>query len=299
MRIMEQLTRINQRRKMLTPPQELELVTRWQETGCRKAQHDLLCAFMPLIRQECRFWISRFGHLEEDILQIGCIGFIKALDRFDPSRGLRLGTYAPYWIREILGKSITRMVSITKGPDQSALRVSLAVRRTPGALNDDGSLSLDKLEDVARIADTTPENALRAWEYRRVMFRHVSLNTPTGDGQDGEELMDMVAGHAPSSESLFIEEDEQAFGRRLLEEAFSVLDARERMIVSRRYQDPPDTLEVISRELGVTRERVRQVEKKALEKMRDRFLSHRLEGPLRHAVADLVEERGTFSLLPG
>lgn len=290
---MEKLINLNSERRMLTREEEQSLLSRWKDGGDPRARDQLLRSFAPFLRKIAWPYVARMPQMEEDILQHAAMGFLKAVDKFDPSFGVGLGTYARHWVREFVSYACLRMASITKGPIPLVLRLQTAVRKLPGCLDITGAIRPEKVAELAVLSGISEARILPVWEYRRVMARHVSLNMPAfHDEGNEEEIMNLLPDDGPTTEEQVADEDERQFTIGLLNEGLSVLSERERMVVLRRSADPPDTLEAISKELGVSRERVRQIESKALRKMRARILDRSRPRVEKAAISDFMKGRG-------
>jgi len=210
---------------------------------------------------------------------------MQAVKKFDAERGFRLATYAMWWIRASIQEYILRSWSLVKiGTTAAQKKLFFNLRRLKGEINaiDGGTMTP---EQVAEIADRlgVQENEVEMMD-GRMSTGDQSLNAPMrgrgAGGEDGGEWQDWLEDSAASQEAVLAEEDELATRRQLLVAAFATLNEREAAILqARRLQDEPETLEQLSEKFGVSRERIRQIEARAFEK-------------LRTAIAEQAEKRG-------
>jgi RNA polymerase sigma-32 factor len=240
----------------LTPAEEHDLALRWR-AGDQAAGQKMIEACLPFV-MTIALEYRRWGLPLEDIVQEGNIGLLKAADRFDPSRGCRLATYAAYWIRAEIREHVARGYRIVRlGSSKSERRALRAYRRTreknPAAL--------------ALLSGLTKERAAELLPL--LMARDVSLE---GAPDDGFAPLDRLAAHQPSPEDLTAEKDEQSMMSKALREVVEELSPRERRIMNERWlTESPKTLEELGVSFGVSKERVRQLEERAKKRMRARL----------------------------
>ena len=253
---------------MLGAKEELELARRWRENGDEDALHRLTEPYLRLVvAMASRF--RNYGLPMSELVSEGSVGLMQAAARFEPERELRFSTYAAWWIRSSIQDYILRNWSIVRTGTTSAQKsLFFNLRRLRAKLNDvkDGALSP---EDRAFVATElgVPEAEVDAMA-SRLSAGDRSLNAPLSEGADGD-WQDFLA-----DDRLLPEEEVMAAldGRTreaLLQEALATLTPRELLIMrERRLRDDPLTLEVLGRQLGVSKERVRQVEHQAMKKLR-------------------------------
>jgi RNA polymerase sigma-32 factor len=244
-------------RETLTADEERDLAARWA-AGDRAAAQRLVEAFTPFVRTVAARY-RRAGVSLDDLTQEASIGLLKAAARFDATRGTRLSTYAAYWVRAQMQEFLSRATaSVRLGTSKNERRAIRLYHRT-----------LE--ENPAALASMTGITEKHAAELLATLTaRDVSFDSVASD--EGRPLMDRVAGVAPSPE----EDASRAETRERLQEALGEFLAasspRERLIVEGRWlEDEPKTLEVLSSELGVSKERVRQIEERARARMRGRL----------------------------
>ncbi len=240
----------------LNPEQEQDLALRWR-AGDHEAGRKMIEACLPFV-MTIALEYRRWGLPLEDIVQEGNIGLLKAADRFDPSRGCRLATYAAYWIRAEIREYVARGYRIVRlGSSKSERRALRAYRRTreknPAAL--------------AQLSGLTQERAAELLPL--LMARDVSLEASP---DDGFAPMDRIASSIPSPEDNAAESDERALLSKALKQVVSELSPREQRIVTERWlTESPVTLEELGTSFGVSKERVRQLEERAKKRMRARI----------------------------
>jgi RNA polymerase sigma-32 factor len=255
---------------MLKPEEEYMLAMRWYEHQDVEAAHRLVTSHLRLVAKIAGGYRG-YGLPLADLVSEGNIGLMKAVKKFEPQRGFRLATYAMWWIRAAITEYILRSWSLVKMgtvTGQKKLFFSLGrIKRTLNVL-DTGDLSA---EDVTRVAEAldVPERDVVNMN-RRLGARDVSLNAPRrGEEQDGAELMETLVDEAPSPEAVTANRQEVAYRRGLLRQALAELPERERHIVAeRQLSEQPKTLEELGVHFGVSRERVRQLEARAMDKLR-------------------------------
>jgi RNA polymerase sigma-32 factor len=253
---------------MLGAAQELELARRWREAADEDALHQLTEPYLRLVvAMASRF--RNYGLPMSELVSEGSVGLMQAAARFEPERELRFSTYASWWIRSSIQDYILRNWSIVRtGTTSGQKSLFFNLRRLRAKLNDvrDGALSREDRAFVATELGVT-EAEVDAMA-SRLSAGDRSLNAPFADGADGD-WQDFLA-----DDRLLPEEEVMAAldGRTreaLLQEALATLSPRELLIVrERRLRDEPLTLEVLGRQLGVSKERVRQVEHQAMKKLR-------------------------------
>jgi RNA polymerase sigma-32 factor len=255
---------------MLKPEEEYMLAMRWYEHQDVDAAHKLVTSHLRLVAKIAGGYRG-YGLPLADLVSEGNIGLMKAVKKFEPQRGFRLATYAMWWIRAAITEYILRSWSLVKMgtvTGQKKLFFSLGrIKRTLNVL-DTGDLSA---EDVTRVAEAldVPERDVVNMN-RRLGARDVSLNAPRrGEEQDGAELMETLVDEAPSPEAITANRQETTYRRGLLRQALAELPERERHILAeRQLSEEPKTLEELGVHFGVSRERVRQLEARAMDKLR-------------------------------
>ena len=249
---------------LLSPEEEHDLAVSHSKDGDMDAAHRLICAnlrFVVKVANEYRGYGLRLLHL----VQEGNIGLMMAVKKFDPSRGTRLITYAVWWIRAYIQNYIMRSWSLVKiGTTQMQKKLFFKLAQTRAALlNQNGS---EDIEDIARELDVNQE--IVAEMSQRMSRRDTSLDVELTEGE-GYTLLHTLPDKADNQEAVLLAKEEQKLNAEKTEEALSILNPRERNIIKQRIlADPPSTLQNIAEEYGVSRERIRQIEHNALQKLR-------------------------------
>jgi len=256
------------RTPLLAAERERELIGRWQSAGDRGALDELVLAHLRMVVAQAHRYRG-YGMSVSDLVQEGSIGLMKAAARFDLERDVRFSTYAIWWIRAEIQNYIMRNWSVVRmGGTRAEKRMFFNLRRLRSRLERDaGALSGSELtQQLADAFDVAPE--VVASIERRLVSRDRSSNEPIGDGADAE-LQDAIADDRPDPEERAMKRLDGDAGVRRLQAAIAGLPDRERMIVRRRHlAEPGETLEAVSRDLGVSKERVRQLERRALLRIR-------------------------------
>ena len=210
-----------------------------------------------------------------EVISEGNVGLMQAVKRFDPDKGFRLATYAMWWIKASIQEYILRSWSLVKmGTTANQKRLFFNLRKVKGQIQalDEGDL---KHEHVEKIATRLGVSEAEVISMNRRLSGDSSLNAQIrSDGDGGGEWQDWLVDHSDSQETVLAEQEELSHRRTLLNEALTVLNERERRIFeARRLSEDPMTLEDLSGEFGVSRERVRQIEVRAFEKVQATMIS--------------------------
>jgi len=252
---------------ILTHQEELSLARRWRETQDVEAAHQLVTSHLRLVAKIAMGYRG-YGLPVGDLISEGNIGIVQAVKRFDPERGFRLATYAMWWIRAAIQEYVLHSWSLVKtGTTSAQKKLFFNLRRLKGQMQaiDGGDL---KPEEVARIAHLldVPENDVVNMN-RRLSTPDHSLNAPVSQDSEGE-WQDWLVDDSASQETSIGEQEELSGRKSLLAGALKVLNQRERHIINeRRLKDVPATLEELSLHYQISRERVRQIEVRAFEKL--------------------------------
>jgi RNA polymerase sigma-32 factor len=252
---------------MLEQSEEFMLAKRWKEHQDTEAAHKMVTSHLRLVAKIAMGYRG-YGLPMSEVISEGNVGLMQAVKRFDPDKGFRLATYAMWWIRAAIQEYILHSWSLVKiGTTAAQKKLFFNLRRVKGQLKalEEGDLKPETVKEIATRLDVSENDVIDM--NRRLAAPDHSLNAPVrmdGEGEWQEWLVD----EGESQESLLAESQE--FGRRqkLLARALNLLNPRERRILSeRRLKDEPTTLEDLSKEFGISRERVRQIEVRAFDKV--------------------------------
>jgi len=252
---------------MLEAQEELELARRWREHRDRDAAQHLVGSHLRLVVKIAAGYAG-YGLPAGEIIAEGNVGIMRALERFDPDRGSRFATYATWWIRASIQEFILRSKSLVKiGTTANQRKLFFKLRQAKariGAL-EDGDMRPDQLSLIAKELGVGEQDVV---DMNRRLGGDLSLNAPLFD-DDVSTWQDHLIDDASSQEHTLADGQQDATRRRALTEALAVLSERERRIfVDRRLVDEPITLNRLADELGVSSERVRQIELRAFHKVR-------------------------------
>jgi RNA polymerase sigma-32 factor len=252
---------------MLRPDQESAYAKRWREQGDREAAYHLVTSHLRLVAKIAMRYRG-YGLPIADIISEGNVGLMQAVKRFEPERGFRLATYAMWWIKASIQEYILRSWSLVKmGTSAAQKKLFFKLRRTKAEISalEDGDL---RPEHTATIAKRLGVHENDVVEMNRRLGGDVSLNTLV-HADDAGEVQDWLVDPASSPEAVYAEQEEAKQRRRALAGALEVLNPRERSIFEARIlSEPSIRLEDLATRYGVSRERVRQIENRAFEKVR-------------------------------
>jgi len=252
---------------MLSPDEEFMLAKRYQDTEDADAAHRLVSSHLRLVAKIAMGYRG-YGLPMGEVISEGNVGLMQAVKRFDPDRGFRLATYAMWWIRASIQEYILHSWSLVKmGTTAAQKKLFFNLRKMKGQLQlmEDGDLRHESVATIAHKLGVPEQDVINM--NRRLSSPDHSLNAPLR--QDGEgEWQDWLVDDTEDQESLLSNREEMDQRRSLLANALETLNQRERHILTeRRLSEEPMTLEDLSREYGISRERVRQIEVRAFEKL--------------------------------
>jgi RNA polymerase sigma-32 factor len=255
---------------VLTPDEEYMLATRWREGGDVDAAHRLVTSHLRLVAKIAAGYRG-YGLSMADLISEGNIGLMKAVKKFEPERGFRLATYAMWWIRAAITEYILKSWSMVKlGTLAAQKKLFFSLGRAKRALNilNDGNLSPEQAATLAERLDVSSADIVDM--DRRLSAPDLSLNAPRSrEEADGSEFMDTLVDDLPSPESRAAEKEETDYRRSLLHRAIATLPERERHILTeRQLSEAPKTLEELGVVYGISRERVRQLEVRAFDRLK-------------------------------
>jgi len=252
---------------MLEPQEEYMLAKSWREHGDRDAAHKLVTSHLRLVAKIAMGYRG-YGLPIAEVISEGNVGLMQAVKRFEPEKGFRLATYAMWWIKASIQEYILRSWSLVKmGTTANQKKLFFNLRKAKSKISalDEGDLRPDQVETIAKRLGVTAQDVI---DMNRRLGGDVSLNAPIREDGDSGEWQDWLVDDSSSQESVLAESEELDNRRKALGAALGVLNERERRIFeARRLADDPITLEELADEFGVSRERVRQIEVRAFEKV--------------------------------
>lgn len=252
----------------LTHEDEINLANQWINKNCYKSAHKLINAHLRLV-VKISMKFRGYGLPLGELISEGNIGLIQSLNRFDPKKGFRLSTYAMWWIRASIQEFILHSWSLVKiGTTAAQKKLFFNLRSLKGKLKalEDGDLPPELVTEIAERLDVSENDVIDM--NRRMAGHDQSLNNPFSAEND-EEWINSLVDDTDNHENKFIYNQELFKRKEMLATALKDLDERERFIITqRRLVDDPLTLDQLSKNFGISRERVRQVEAKAFEKLK-------------------------------
>ena len=265
---------------MLEPQEEYMLAKSWREHGDRDAAHRLVTSHLRLVAKIAMGYRG-YGLPIGEVISEGNVGLMQAVKRFEPEKGFRLATYAMWWIRASIQEYVLRSWSLVKmGTTANQKRLFFNLRKAKSQISalDEGDLKPEQLKAISTLLGV-PEQEVT--DMNRRLSGDASLNSPMRVDGEGE-WQDWLVDDSASQENLMVEREESDNRLGVLNQALGVLNDRERHIFkSRRLVDEPITLEQLSEQFNISRERVRQIEVRAFEKVQAAVKSGmaRLEAP--------------------
>jgi RNA polymerase sigma-32 factor len=252
---------------MLEPQEEYMLAKSWREHGDRDAAHKLVTSHLRLVAKIAMGYRG-YGLPISEVISEGNVGLMQAVKRFEPEKGFRLATYAMWWIKAAIQEYILRSWSLVKmGTTANQKKLFFNLRKAKSKISalEDGDLRPDQVKLIAKRLGVTEQDVV---DMNRRLGGDVSLNAPIREDGDSGEWQDWLVDDVSDQEARLAESEEADNRRKALGEALTVLNERERRIFeARRLADDPITLEDLAAEFGVSRERVRQIEVRAFEKV--------------------------------
>ena len=252
---------------MLEPQQEFMLAKSWREHGDRDAAHQLVTSHLRLVAKIAMGYRG-YGLPISEVISEGNVGLMQAVKRFEPDKGFRLATYAMWWIKAAIQEYILRSWSLVKmGTTANQKKLFFNLRKAKSKISalEEGDMRPDQVKLIAKRLGVTEQDVV---DMNRRLGGDASLNAPIREDGDSGEWMDWLVDDSVSQESRLAESEQSDNRHKALGEALTVLNDRERRIFeARRLADDPITLEELAEEFGVSRERVRQIEVRAFEKV--------------------------------
>ena len=252
---------------MLEPQDEYMFAKRWREHGDRDAAHRLVTSHLRLVAK-IAVGYRGYGLPISEVISEGNVGLMQAVKRFEPEKGFRFATYAMWWIKAAIQEYILRSWSLVKmGTTANQKKLFFNLRKAKSKISalEEGDLRPDQVKIIARRLGVTEQDVV---DMNRRLGGDVSLNAPIREEGDSGEWQDWLVDEISDQETRLAESEESNNRRKALGDALTVLNDRERRIFeARRLADDPITLEDLASEFGVSRERVRQIEVRAFEKV--------------------------------
>ncbi len=253
---------------MLTLDEEYMLGKRYKEHGDTTAAHRMITSHLRLVAK-ISMGYRGYGLPIGEVISEGNIGLMQAVKRFDPDKGFRLATYAMWWIRASIQEFVLRSWSLVKiGTTANQKKLFFNLRRIKSQISalEEGDLKPEQVKFIAKKLGVEDSDVI---SMNRRMSGDASLNSPLrADGDADGEWQDWLVDDSASQETVLVENQEASMRNSMLKEAMSKLNERERRIIAaRKLQDEPATLEDLSQEMKVSRERIRQIEVRAFEKL--------------------------------
>jgi RNA polymerase sigma-32 factor len=252
---------------MLEPQQEYMLARSWREHGDREAAHKLVTSHLRLVAKIAMGYRG-YGLPISEVVSEGNVGLMQAVKRFEPEKGFRLATYAMWWIKAAIQEYILRSWSLVKmGTTANQKKLFFNLRKAKSKISalEEGDLRPDQVKVIATQLGVTEQDVV---DMNRRLGGDASLNASIRDDGESGEWMDWLVDNSPSQEHILADTEESGNRHQALISALDVLNDRERRIFeARRLADDPITLEDLATEFGVSRERVRQIEVRAFEKV--------------------------------
>src|SRR5499433_3846337 len=252
---------------MLEPQEEYMLAKSWREHGDREAAHRLVTSHLRLVAKIAMGYRG-YGLPISEVISEGNVGLMQAVKRFEPEKGFHFATYAMWWIKAAIQEYILRSWSLVKiGTTANQKKLFFNLRKAKSKISalEEGDLRPDQVQIIAKRLGVAEQEVI---DMNRRLGGDMSLNAPIRDDGDSGEWQDWLADESSDQETVLAESEESGNRRKALGEALSVLNERERRIFeARRLADEPMTLEDLAAEFGVSRERVRQIEVRAFEKV--------------------------------
>ncbi|MDX2308110.1 MAG: RNA polymerase sigma factor RpoH [Hyphomicrobium sp.] len=252
---------------MLEPTEEYMLAKAWQEHADPEAAEKLITSHLRLVARIAMGYRG-YGLPIGEVISEGNVGLMQAVKRFDPDRGFRLATYAMWWIRASIQEYILRSWSLVKvGTTAAQKKLFFNLRRTKSQLQalEEGDLRPEHVTAIAKKLGVPEADVI---SMNRRLGGDASLNAPIRADQESGEWQDWLVDETPDQEERLVESEERDLRKSFLAKALDTLNERERRIFeARRLAEEPMTLEDLSAEFGVSRERIRQIEVRAFEKV--------------------------------
>ncbi len=257
---------------MLDAEEEYMLAKNWKQTGNLKSAEKLVTSHLRLVAKIAMGY-KGYGLPLNEMISEGNVGLMQAVKKFEPDKGFRLATYAMWWIKAAIQEYVLRSWSLVKigtTTAQKKLFFNLKKIKNQIAPDTEGDLRNEDVKNIAKRLDVSEDEVVSM--NRRLAGKEHSLNAPIGE--NGDEWQDWVVDKSMDQELKIAQKEEMEQRKDLLSDSIKILSDREKEILySRRLTDSPKTLEELSKEFNISRERIRQIENKAFEKLQKHMLN--------------------------
>ena len=258
---------------MLDAEEEYMLAKNWRESGNLKSAHKLVTSHLRLVAKIAMGYRG-YGLPVNELISEGNIGLMQAVKKFDPDKGFRLATYAMWWIKAAIQEYVLRSWSLVKmgtTTAQKKLFFNLKKIKNQIAPGQEGDLKKDQVDEISKRLDVDSEEVVNM--NRRMMGQEKSLNSPIKNGET-DEWQDWLIDESLDQELIISQRQEFNEKKELLKNAMKILNEREKEIINaRRLSENPLTLEELSKKYRISRERIRQIETKAFEKLQKSMIN--------------------------
>ena len=258
---------------MLDAEEEYMLAKNWRENGNLQSAHKLVTSHLRLVAKIAMGYRG-YGLPVSELISEGNIGLMQAVKKFDPNKGFRLATYAMWWIKASIQEYVLRSWSLVKmgtTTAQKKLFFNLKKLKNQIAPGQEGDLKNEQVDEISKRLDVNAEEVVNM--NRRMMGREKSLNDPIKSGET-EEWQDWLVDNSLDQELIISQKQEYDDKKELLNDAMKILNEREKEIINeRRLSENPKTLEDLSKKYKISRERIRQIETKAFEKLQKSMIN--------------------------
>ncbi len=258
---------------MLDAEEEYMLAKNWRESGNLQSAHKLVTSHLRLVAKIAMGYRG-YGLPVNELISEGNIGLMQAVKKFDPDKGFRLATYAMWWIKASIQEYVLRSWSLVKmgtTTAQKKLFFNLKKLKNQIAPNQEGDLKEEQVDEISKRLDVDSQEVVNM--NRRMMGQEKSLNDPIKSGET-DEWQDWLVDNSLDQELVIAQKQEYDDKKELLDDAMKILNDREKEIINeRRLSENPKTLEELSKKFKISRERIRQIETKAFEKLQKSMIN--------------------------
>ncbi len=260
---------------MLDAEEEYMLAKNWRESGSLQSAHKLVTSHLRLVAKIAMGYRG-YGLPVSELISEGNIGLMQAVKKFDPDKGFRLATYAMWWIKASIQEYVLRSWSLVKmgtTTAQKKLFFNLKKLKNQIAPGQEGDLKNEQVQEISKRLDVNSQEVINM--NRRMMGQEKSLNDPIKNGES-DEWQDWLVDDSLDQELVISQKQEYEDKKELLKNAMQILNDREKEIINaRRLSENPKTLEELSKKYNISRERIRQIETKAFEKLQKSMINAR------------------------